>query len=83
MKETEHENQGKATSSGGQIDPWRGFKIGRWQKEIEVQNFIQKNYTPCEGDGARGGAVDLFRVSRCRKGAERCSRVLWPYLDLF
>ncbi len=33
-------------------DPWQGFKTGRWQNEIDVQNFIQKNYTPYEGDSA-------------------------------
>ena len=53
MTETQHKNaQGKATSSGEQMNPWRGFKTGRWQKEIDVQNFIQKNYTPYEGDGS-------------------------------
>jgi len=29
---------------------WRGFKIGLWQKEINVRDFIQQNYTPYEGD---------------------------------
>ena len=26
------------------------FKGGRWQREIDVRDFIQKNYTPYEGD---------------------------------
>ncbi len=30
---------------------WRGFKTGLWQKEINVRDFIQQNYTPYEGDG--------------------------------
>lgn len=30
--------------------PWQGFKIGLWQKEINVRDFIQQNYTPYEGD---------------------------------
>jgi formate C-acetyltransferase len=30
-------------------DPWREFEPGLWQKEIDVRNFIQQNYTPYEG----------------------------------
>ena len=29
---------------------WRGFNDGAWQDEINVRDFIQKNYTPYEGD---------------------------------
>ncbi|WP_196593667.1 formate C-acetyltransferase [Pectinatus sottacetonis] len=29
-------------------DYWIDFKKGRWQSEINVRNFIQKNYTPYE-----------------------------------
>lgn len=29
---------------------WDGFKDGDWQKEINVRDFIQKNYDPYEGD---------------------------------
>ncbi|MEG6570697.1 formate C-acetyltransferase [Thermoanaerobacterium thermosaccharolyticum] len=29
---------------------WRGFQEGKWQKTIDVQDFIQKNYTLYEGD---------------------------------
>ena len=31
---------------------WDDFVPGKWQKEIEVRDFIQKNYTPYEGDDA-------------------------------
>ena len=30
--------------------PWRGFKLGLWQREINVRDFIQQNYEPYEGD---------------------------------
>jgi formate C-acetyltransferase len=30
--------------------PWHGFRAGLWQKEINVRDFIQQNYTPYEGD---------------------------------
>lgn len=29
---------------------WNSFKPGAWMKEINVRDFIQKNYTPYEGD---------------------------------
>ncbi|RKD22530.1 formate C-acetyltransferase [Caminicella sporogenes] len=29
---------------------WQGFKKGKWISEIDVRDFIQKNYTPYEGD---------------------------------
>ncbi|WP_431222951.1 formate C-acetyltransferase [Serratia sp. L9] len=31
---------------------WQGFSEGDWQKEVNVRDFIQKNYTPYEGDEA-------------------------------
>lgn len=31
-------------------DAWAGFTPGDWQKEINVRDFIQANYTPYEGD---------------------------------
>ena len=32
------------------FDEWKNFKGGRWEKEIDVRDFIQNNYTPYEGD---------------------------------
>jgi len=29
---------------------WKGFVEGSWQTEVNVRDFIQKNYTPYEGD---------------------------------
>ncbi|BCL70322.1 formate acetyltransferase [Vibrio nigripulchritudo ATCC 27043] len=29
---------------------WEGFAQGDWQNEVNVRDFIQKNYTPYEGD---------------------------------
>ncbi len=43
-----------ATSSGTQSDThsdaWRSFAPGLWQREINVRDFIQRAYTPYEGD---------------------------------
>ena len=29
---------------------WDGFTSGNWEKDIDVRDFILKNYTPYEGD---------------------------------
>ena len=29
---------------------WQGFRTGEWRHLVNVRNFIQKNYTPYEGD---------------------------------
>lgn len=36
------------------FDAWEGFKPGKWCEdgEIDTRDFIQKNYTPYEGDGS-------------------------------
>ena len=34
------------------MQEWNGFKSGKWENEIDVRDFIQKNYTPYEGDDA-------------------------------
>src|SRR5258705_3172267 len=31
---------------------WRGFAPGSWQSRVNVREFIQRNYTPYQGDGA-------------------------------
>ncbi len=31
---------------------WKGFTGGLWQSEINVSDFIQRNYTPYDGDAA-------------------------------
>lgn len=33
-------------------DPWEGFVPGPWQEQIDVRDFIQRNYEPYEGDAA-------------------------------
>ena len=34
------------------FDEWKDFKKGEWQTRINVRDFIQKNYTPYEGDSS-------------------------------
>ena len=31
---------------------WRGFTGGAWQTRVNLRDFIQRNYTPYEGDGS-------------------------------
>jgi formate C-acetyltransferase len=33
-------------------EPWQGFKPGPWPSRINVHDFIQRNYTPYEGDAS-------------------------------
>ena len=49
-------------------DPWRDFVEGLWQDHVDVREFIQKNYTPYEGD-------ESFLV-----GATERTRKLWQTL---
>ena len=34
------------------FEEWKDFKPGDWQREINVRDFIQRNYTPYEGDSS-------------------------------
>ena len=34
------------------FEQWNDFKKGDWESEINVRDFIQKNYTPYEGDSS-------------------------------
>lgn len=36
----------------GAREPWRGFAGSVWRERIDVRDFIQRNYTPYEGDAA-------------------------------
>ena len=34
-------------------DGWEGFNLGHWSNdEVDVRDFIQRNYEPYEGDGS-------------------------------
>lgn len=44
------------------VQEWSGFAKGAWQKEINVRDFIQRNYTPYEGDESfLTGATDATK----------------------
>ncbi|MBR4003025.1 MAG: formate C-acetyltransferase [Clostridia bacterium] len=50
------------------IDPWKGFKKGTWQKEINVSDFILSNYKEYKGD-------DSFLCGKSAKTAKVMQRV--------
>ena len=37
-------------ANGARETAWDGFEPGLWQKEINVRDFIQQNYSPYDGD---------------------------------
>jgi len=50
------------------VKAWESFKSGEWQKDINVRDFIQKNYKPYEGD-------DKFLVKASEKTKKLWSKV--------
>ncbi len=54
------------------FEQWKGFNLGDWQDEINVRDFIQKNYTPYEGD-------DSFLVEATQKTKQLWNEVLELY----
>src|SRR5665647_894371 len=42
----------RPTTADGTSQPWDGFTTGPWNDAIDVRDFIQRNYTPYEGDGS-------------------------------
>lgn len=53
-----------ASDAGGVASTaWRGFVGGAWQSRVDVRDFIQKNYTPYEGDdGFLTGATERTKA---------------------
>ena len=48
---------------------WEGFKLGKWNREINTRDFIKNNYTPYDGDdaflaGATKDTLDLWAQVR-------------------
>ena len=51
-----------------EIDPWKGFKKGAWQKEINVSDFILSNYKEYKGD-------DSFLCGKTQKTTKVMNKV--------
>ena len=54
------------------MNAWRTFQTGRWTEEIDIRDFINRNFTPYSGDGSflRG------MTARTRSAAERVKKLL-------
>ena len=50
---------------------WRGFEEGRWQRAIDVRDFILRNVTPYDGD-------ETFLVGPTRRAPRRSGRSCSP-----
>ena len=48
-----------------QFEQWEGFEGRIWKEEVNVRDFIQKNYTPYDGDERTcfDSAEESFRQS--------------------
>ena len=50
-------------------DAWEGFQAGKWNKEVNLRDFIQLNYTPYDGD-------DSFLVGPTQDTKDLWARVM-------
>jgi formate C-acetyltransferase len=41
-----------ASETSPHVEAWQGFAVGPWCREVNVRDFIQRNYTPYTGDAA-------------------------------
>lgn len=54
------------------LNEWNGFKEGKWTKETNVRDFIQKNYTLYEGDDSFLAGV----TDKTQKVWDKCEELL-------
>lgn len=64
---------------------WESFREGIWEKEINVRDFIQKNYTPYDGDesflqGPTQATKDLWAQVMDLSAQEREKAVSWIWI---
>ena len=61
-----------------QFEQWNGFEGRLWKEEINVRDFIQKNYKPYDGDESfLAGPTGGFCRSCRRKNAPRAVYWIW------
>src|SRR5579883_159161 len=63
------------------FEQWTGFRSGNWMHEIDVRGFIQKNYTPYDGDesflvGATDRTRDLWNQATALMAEEHARGIL-------
>ena len=72
-----------------EFEQWKGFEKGEWKRQIDVRNFIQKNYTPYEGNSSFlagttektkklwDKVLELYKKERGKKSRCRRCRIHW------
>jgi formate C-acetyltransferase len=65
-------------------EEWTNFAGGKWESDIDVRDFIQRNYTPYDGDqsfleGPTEATDKLWASSRNsrRKKEPRAAFLIW------
>ena len=56
-----------------QVDAWAGFIAGPWHTGVDVRDFIQRNYTPYEGDAGFLGRPEPCGPPRSVRRSPGCS----------
>lgn len=66
------------------FEQWNGFKGSIWKEEVNVRDFIQKNYKPYDGDESflsarpkRPTSCGALCRSCRRKNAPRAASWIW------
>lgn len=72
----------KNVTETGAVNPWRGFKPGKWQKHVNVADFIDHNITPYYGDdkflaGPTQDTKDLWNIVSQLSKEERERGGVW------
>ena len=78
-----------------EFEQWSGFKGNKWKQEINVRDFIQKNYTPYDGDESFlagtteatdklwGRLQELYKEQRAKGGVLDCETEIVTGLDAY
>ena len=59
------------------MEQWRNFKEGNWTTKIDVQDFIQQNYTQYNGDES----FLAGKTEKTKKGWDKCEKLLKEELE--
>ena len=59
------------------MEQWRNFKEGNWTTNIDVQDFIQKNYTQYNGDES----FLAGKTEKTKKVWDKCEELLKEELE--
>lgn len=65
-------------------EEWNGFQKGRWTSEVNVRDFIQRNYTPYTGDAAflQGATARTNTLMETVRGLQRQEAERGGVLDI-